>query len=196
MYKLRHYINLSMLVNIHYSLIYPHLIYAVQVWGSACKTELNKLLVLQKKAVRMMTFNDQIPQIPGPLYNSNPLFYELKILKIDDIFNYHVCKFVYSCLSYSSPYIFHDWYQINSRFHNYNTTSNTVITMNNNFVINSIVETNLLHTRYSRLVHYGGKTLKVSGPLYWNMLPENIRNSQSIFSFKNKLKSYFINQYI
>ena len=88
MYKLRHYINLSMLVNIYYSLIYPHLIYAVQVWGSACKTELNKLLVLQKKAVRMMTFNDQIPQIPGPLYNSNPLFYVLKILKIDDIFMY------------------------------------------------------------------------------------------------------------
>ena len=57
MYKLRYYLKLKMLVNIYYSLVYSHLNYAVQVWGSACKTELNKLL-LQKKAVRMTTLND------------------------------------------------------------------------------------------------------------------------------------------
>ena len=79
MYKLRYYLKQKMLVNIYYSLIYSHLNYAVQVWGSACKTELNKLLLLQKKAVRMITFNDQIPQVPGPLFNSNPLFHDLNI---------------------------------------------------------------------------------------------------------------------
>ena len=44
--------------NIYYSLVYPHLLYGIQVWGSAFDTNINKLIVLQKKTVRMMTFNE------------------------------------------------------------------------------------------------------------------------------------------
>ena len=34
-----------------------------------------------------------------------------------------------------------------------------------------------------------------AGPLLWNNLPEYIRNSQSVFILKKKLKSHFIEQY-
>ena len=44
------------------------------------------ILILQKKVVRMMTNNDQYQQVPGPLIHSDPIFKELGILKIDDIF--------------------------------------------------------------------------------------------------------------
>ena len=40
--------------------------YAIEVWGSACSTELEKILIIQKKAVHMMTNTDQYPLIPGP----------------------------------------------------------------------------------------------------------------------------------
>ena len=36
-----------MLKNIYYSLIYFHVVYAVQVWGSAGKSEIDKILILQ-----------------------------------------------------------------------------------------------------------------------------------------------------
>ena len=49
MCKLRHFVNKKMMKNIYYSLIYPHLVYAIPVWGSACATEMNKILVLQKE---------------------------------------------------------------------------------------------------------------------------------------------------
>ena len=48
MYKLRHFMNTIMLKNIYYSLIYAHIVYAIQVWGSACDTELNNLSSTEK----------------------------------------------------------------------------------------------------------------------------------------------------
>ena len=57
---------------------------------------LNKFLILQKKAVRLMTNNDNIPTLSTPLTSSDPIFKNLKILKIEDVFKFHVSKFVYS----------------------------------------------------------------------------------------------------
>ena len=74
MYRIRKYLNLHVLKNIYYSLIYSHIVYAIEIWGSAGDTELEKILMLQKKAVRMMSYKDQYPQIPGPLNPSDLLF--------------------------------------------------------------------------------------------------------------------------
>ena len=58
MYKLRPFLPLKVMRNVYYSLIYSHIIYAIEAWGSACKAELNKILTLQKRAMRLMTYND------------------------------------------------------------------------------------------------------------------------------------------
>ena len=127
MYKLREFMDIKMLKNIYYSLIYSHMVYAIQVWGSACNTDLDKILILQKKAVRIMTNNCLFPLLPGPLVSSNPLFKDLEILKVKDIFKLHVAKFIFSCLSFNTPTIFHEWFTLNSTMHNYNTVSNKQI---------------------------------------------------------------------
>ena len=57
--------------------------------------------------------------------------------------------------------------------------------MNVDYEVDSICETNTLHTQYSKLVNYGAKMLKVSVPLLWNSLPEHIRNCASIFTLKS-----------
>ena len=49
MYKIRSFVNPSILVTLYYSIIYPHLLYGIQVWGSACDSYVNRLLILQKK---------------------------------------------------------------------------------------------------------------------------------------------------
>ena len=40
MYKLRPFLPLKVMKNVYYSLIYSHIVYAIEVWGSAFKSEL------------------------------------------------------------------------------------------------------------------------------------------------------------
>ena len=77
LYRLRRFVDLSLMKNLYYSIIYSHLVYGIEVWGSACQTALHPIVILQKKTVRMMTFNDNFPDVPGPLCPSNALFSEL-----------------------------------------------------------------------------------------------------------------------
>ena len=43
---------------LYYSLVYPHLNYTTEVWGSADSTYLDRILILQKQIVRMLTLDD------------------------------------------------------------------------------------------------------------------------------------------
>ena len=78
--------NTNMLKNIFYSLLYSHMVYAIQVWGSACISEINKILVLQKRALRIITYKDIFPSVPGPLHPTDPL----GVLKVQDVFKLQI----------------------------------------------------------------------------------------------------------
>ena len=54
--RLRHFVPFSTLISIYHSLIAPYLRYGVIAWGQASKSQLNKLLVLQKRALRFIHF--------------------------------------------------------------------------------------------------------------------------------------------
>ena len=192
MYRIRKYLNPHVLKSIYYSLIYSHIVYAIQVWGSADDSELDKILVLQKKAVRMMAFKDQYPPLPGPLNPADPLFFDLGILKVQDVFKLQVSRFIYDCLSFNTPQNFWGWYNVNHLMHTYNTTSNSTVIMNTNEKFEIEVEvsaTNVLQTQCSNLIKYGAKKLQVAGALLWNSLPESIRSSQSVFTLRKHLKN-------
>jgi len=44
-------------------------------------------------------------------------------------------------------------------------------------------------------LQFGNSMFEVAGPAEWNSLPEPIRRSSSINTFKNKLKTYLISKY-
>ena len=81
----------------------------MEAWGSACATDLEKILILQKKAVRILTGNKYF-QIYGEeaaaLPRSEPLFKTLEILKFEDIFKVSIGKFVYSTLARETQLFF------------------------------------------------------------------------------------------
>ena len=54
--KLRHFIPPYTLLQIYNSLVAPYLRYGLIAWGQANKTLLNKLLILQKRALRFIFF--------------------------------------------------------------------------------------------------------------------------------------------
>ena len=85
--KLKKILNQNMLINLYYSLIYSHIVYCIQARGkNAGETELNHILILQKRSVRLITGNRIMSNTPGILQSSNPLFVKLKNLKIKDIY--------------------------------------------------------------------------------------------------------------
>ena len=57
--KLRHFVPHHTFVNISNSLITPYLHYGLIAWGQASKTHLNKLSILQKRALRFIYFSDR-----------------------------------------------------------------------------------------------------------------------------------------
>ena len=189
MYKLRPFLPLRVLKNIYYSLIYSHLIYAIEVWGSAFKTELDILLVLQKKASRLMTFNDTYPIVPGPLIPSDPLFIKLETLKIMDIYKYQVVKFIFKSIKKLTPINFHNWFITNYERCgvNINTRSNFNAD-NSKFIKNLFIP-------FARTTNYGLKQLKVNGPRIWNELPNNIKNITSLTLFLRNIKLHYIFKY-
>ena len=189
MSKLRPYINPTMLKNIYYSLIYSHMIYAIQVWGSAGKTEIHKIVVLQKRAIRLISNKDKRPVNPGPLAATNPMFYKLELLKINYIFTLHIAKFIHKCLNLDSPEIFHDWFKLNYESHPYSTRSKFTD-------INNSTKSNNIFIQSARTSFYGLRLIKVEGPKIWNSIPKTIRNNHSVKCFVKGLKNYLVNNYI
>ena len=78
--KLRHFVPFSTLISIYHSLIAPYLRYGLIAWGQASKSQLNKLLVLQKRALRFIHF-------AKPRDHAIPLFTNTKILPINFLYN-------------------------------------------------------------------------------------------------------------
>ena len=74
--RLRHFIPLSTLLTIYRSLVAPYLTYGIIAWGQAAKSNLCKILLLQKRALRLMLF---FPNRNHTL----PLFFSSDILPIN-----------------------------------------------------------------------------------------------------------------
>jgi hypothetical protein len=55
--KLRYYVSTQMLTQLYYSIIYPFITYGLILWGNTYESTLNPLVLLQKRAVRAMTFS-------------------------------------------------------------------------------------------------------------------------------------------
>ena len=56
MFKIRCNVNTEIFLNLYYSLIYPVLTYGLLLWGNTYDSNLNPIIVLQKRVVRTITF--------------------------------------------------------------------------------------------------------------------------------------------
>ena len=177
MYKIRPYVYSKTLLTLYYSLIYPHLIYGIEVWGSSNTSCINRLMTLQNGAVRVIIFKDK-RQTDFSLPASIPLFNKLKILKIYDIFKIYISRFVFKCLNKLCMEQFHSWFITTSCTHTYSTRSS----MQKN-----------LYLPHVRTTFYGLKSIKFLGPKIWNALPAQVKMSESYVSFSSKLKEYILN---
>ena len=103
LYKLRPFVTSKILTSIYYAIIYPFLLYGNVVWGNTSKSLLDPIYTLQKTFVRMATFNDEYPIIPGPLAHTPPLFCKLKLLSIFQIYKLQLGKLIYDSINNIGP---------------------------------------------------------------------------------------------
>ena len=188
LHKIKSCVNKHILRMLYYSLIYSHLNYAIEAWGSADTTHLNRLLILQKRIVRLITINDR-RQDNYAFLPSDPMFFQLDILKVQDIFCSRVAKFVFNCLCKNCPDNFHLWFRLTSNIHRHNTRSKFVS-------IENEILTRTLFIPTSRTTHYGLKLTKVIGPKIWNAIPPQLRvDNITLQAFTKELRSTLLSNY-
>ena len=64
-HRVRFFLSSNTKISLYYTLIYPYLTYCTTVWSSTYVTNLNRIFLLQKRAVRAMTnSNHRAPSAP------------------------------------------------------------------------------------------------------------------------------------
>ena len=118
----------------------------------------------------------------GPRVHSSPLFTELKIMKLDQIFKLRLMQFIYDSLNGFSPIKFNLWFKKSTDLHTYSTRSASRL-INPNL----LTDTENLHLPQIR-TSYGYNSIKYLGPKIWNSIPYNIRKitSRSLFTIVMK----------
>ena len=109
--RLKHLLPLHVLKIIYCSLILPYLSYGIVVWGSVSE----RLFKLQKRSIRLITASK---------YNSHtdPLFKQLFLLKVTDIYLLQQYKFIYKLHNHKLPeYFLASMFLKNNEIHNYET---------------------------------------------------------------------------
>ena len=79
MYKARQFLTKKALLVLYYAYIYLYMTCCIEVWGCASQTQLNCLLLLQKKIIRIMSFSYY-------LAHTNPFFLSMEVLPLRKIF--------------------------------------------------------------------------------------------------------------
>jgi hypothetical protein len=115
------------------SLVLPYLNYGNIIWGRAAATHLSRLLLLQKRAVRIVNHTDYFS-------HTAPLFHHSNILKIEDLNIYQCAIFLYKIHHHIFPHTFASLFPLNPVVHSHQTRA-----IANNSLIVPFARTSLRH---------------------------------------------------
>ena len=148
-------------------MILPKLMYCNIIWGNCSKSLLNRIHILQKRAIRIITHSQ-------PQTHTGPLFKKLKLLSVYEINKFVTCTFVYSYINNILPHFLDNCF-----------------IENNTRVVYSTRQSNKLYIPFYKY-NASRRTIRYAGPLLWNNLPDNIKSTISLSSFKRKYKQFLL----
>ena len=164
--KLRYYLNAKTLLQMYHALFNSKLQYAILCWGSTSSQNLYRLQVLQNRAIRNM---NKAPRY----YRLDNYYLNQRILKVHDLFNFEVAKFMHGHYNNYLPICFCSYFIQTQTVHVYNTRNAAA----RNY--------NLGRFRSSR----GQKSIQYYGPKIWNEIPTDKKNI-STAEFKKFYKNW------
>lgn len=168
--RVRRVVPVEVLKTLYYSLAYPHLSYGIILWGSTYATHMNKIVVMQKKLIRAImhaSLNE----------HTHPLFVDLGILKLNDIYTLEVAKFMHKYINNNLPEALSDIFTYTRDVHTH-------------------------QTRQSGFIRPAACRLTVSfhsvlykGPSIWNTVPTTLQAIPTIERFVKSLKESLRHNY-
>ena len=176
MYAIRtakNFLSQNALKSLYYALIHSHLIYGIQIWGGAANKYVNEIVLIQKKAIRI---------ICNAKYNSHtePLFKNKKILPFHDLFSFFKLLLMYDYVNHALPISFNNVWPTNEERRNNAEGAN----LRNNAQ---------LYIPFVRLQTFSNFPLS-EFPRHWcEFTDEGIKTAASRFLFKKLLKEHFFN---
>ena len=108
------YLSKSSLRSLYYAMVYPYLYYCNIVWASTYNTNLQRIVRLHKRVIRILNR----AKYDAP---SRPIFKELKILDFEQIHSLQLGLFMFSFIHSFLPKKYSDMFTFNYQIHAYNT---------------------------------------------------------------------------
>ena len=138
------------LISLYYSFAFPYFIYCNHVWGSTYQTNLNNVVLVQKKLTRIIICSPFRARTELPLMAN-------RLMSLSNTNMYMTCIFVYQCLNWCVPDIFNDFYSSNRNIHGRDTRRKSDL----------YVPCGRLGIRQNNM--------KMHGANMWNSIPENVK---------------------
>ena len=167
LFTIRKKITTTIAKLIYNSLALPYIHYGNTVWSSAAPSLLQSIHSAQKRLIRLILKKKRYE-------HSNPLYIQLKLLKLQDICTMNACLFIFKSIN---NFIF------------------CPITIEARppgpYNLRNIAPLEIPFSRSTQTKRF----IRIRGPQLWNALPESIRCSRTVYTFKKKIKHYFVESY-
>ena len=163
---------LKTLNTLYGTLVLPYLNYCNIIWANNKSSRLQPILLLQKRAMRIITNSS---------YQTHalPLFSILKQLTIFDLNKLLIATLMYRHHTNCLPIVFRGYFVANSTVHSHFTRN-----------------CSKLHISYAR-TDIMKSQLKIAGPKLWNTIdPAIINKSNHWHSFKRNYKHFLLSKYV
>lgn len=151
---------------IYNSLVKPHLLYLLEIWGNASKTSLKPVQILQNRIIKILHHYNY-------LTTTTTIYKETKLLNIKQLYTYCTCILIYKIL--------HNHIHSQIKFEMKIKT--------NKYATRRASHLALPNTR----TNYGKNNLTFRGAQLYNKLPKAVKEATSLNIFKKKLFIHIYN---
>ena len=158
-------------MNLYYTFVYPYLIYCNHVWGSTYISYFDKIVSLQKKAVRIIAGIKPRCDVMGA-------FHQLRILPCLQINKYLIGHLMYRIHTNSILQKINGFFECNRDVHHHNTR-----------------QTNHFHLPRIR-TDLGKFSFRYQGASIWNEILKSDISMESEYTFSKNLRTAILNDKI
>ena len=150
----------------YHAFVYPYFIYCIEVWGNAKETNMDPLIKMQKRIIRVITYSHFRAA-------TEALFIKLDILPVPKLVAHRIGLFMYKFNNNMLPKAINSQFIRNNQIHSYNTRQKA-------------------HLHTSRGVHeFIYRTFSFQATYIWNaILANKININLNYITFKHILKLF------
>ena len=169
LYQARGYETEQTLIMLYHSCACSRIGYGITAWGTAADKYLKEIETKLNDLVRTIIWNKKFSRV-------TQLYKNLKLLKLRDVYNKELAKFVHQIYNNKTPFLFQDKFTKLEKIHSHKTRKPN--------------SSNFFSPRVSKKA--GQKKLGYRGVKLWNSLDENLKSKK----LKTKTKTDMINLFL